>query len=175
MKYIFETEYNLRGLTAMAKALRKTVRKKRSKRSHFLGWIIVALSLLLVFASKESHLTSKEIVTLIAGAAIVITFIFEDKLNGHIAQKRMLKGTEKSTAVFDEENTETFVSQTQAGKTEFYYKNIVAVAETKEYFVFLLSANHAQLYDKAGLTGGTIEEFKIFINETTGKPVVYIK
>lgn len=32
----FETDYNMETLTAMAKSLRKTVRKKRSRRVHIL-------------------------------------------------------------------------------------------------------------------------------------------
>ena len=174
MQIKFETEYNLQGLTEMAKALRKTVRKKRSKRSHILGWIIVAFSFLLVTAA-ESPLSIREKVILAVGAVVAVTLIFEDRLNGFIARKRMLKGTEKSVVVFDAENTEIFVSRTDVGKSEFYYRNIVTVAETKKYFVFILSANHAQLYDKANLTGGTVDQFRQFISEKTDKAVVFVK
>ena len=175
MKYTFETEYNLHSLTAMAKALRKTVRKKRGRISHIRGWVIVAFSLALLVTASQNPLETREKITVAVGAIILITLIFEDRLNGYIGKKRMLKGTEKAVAVFDEENAETFISETEAGKTEFYYKNIVAIAETKEYFVFILSANHGQLYDKAHLSGGTPEQFRDFISEKTGKSVIYIK
>ena len=36
MEFIFETNYDQKGISAMAEALRKTVRKKRSKRTHIL-------------------------------------------------------------------------------------------------------------------------------------------
>ena len=34
----------------MAKGVRKTARKKRTKRSHIFGWIVIALALLLTLA-----------------------------------------------------------------------------------------------------------------------------
>ena len=43
------------------------------------------------------------------------------------------------------------------------------------HFVFLLSANHGQLYDKAHLSGGSAEQFRDFISGKTGKSVIYIK
>jgi len=48
---------------------------------------------------------------------------------------------------------------------------VQAVAETGNYFVFLLSKTHAQIYDKTHMTGGTAEEFRVFLAEKTGKPV----
>jgi len=41
MEFRFETVYNQKAFTSMAKALRKTIRKKRSKRSHIFGWMVV--------------------------------------------------------------------------------------------------------------------------------------
>ena len=47
MEFQFETRYDQKGLNALARALRKTIRKKRSRRSHIFGWCIVALDVLL--------------------------------------------------------------------------------------------------------------------------------
>ena len=44
MEFKFETAYNQEAITIMAKALRKTVRKKRSKRSHIFGLIVVVFA-----------------------------------------------------------------------------------------------------------------------------------
>ena len=49
------------------------------------------------------------------------------------------------------------------------------MAETKDYFVFLFSKNHAQVYDKRTLTGGTAEEFRAFMQEKTGKAIEIVK
>lgn len=47
MEFVFETNYDQKGITLMAKALRKTIRKKRSNRLHILGIIIIICAILL--------------------------------------------------------------------------------------------------------------------------------
>ena len=173
MEFTFETSYNQKALTTMAKALRKTVRKKRSRRSHILGWIVMIMGALLAVNSLRSGVVfnAKNIVTWLAILAIFIVFIWEDALNGYIAKKRMLKGTEKATSIFTEEG---FASITEIGKTEWNYDKVMQIAETKEYFVFIYSANHAQVYDKSSISGGSVEEFETFIEEKTGKKIMKI-
>ena len=151
----------------MAKALRKTVRKKRSRRSHIFGWIVVALSLLLLMSDGF-----RSIATWIALLIVLIALLFEDRLNGYVAKKRLLPGTDASVAVFSENG---FVSTTDVGKSEWNYDKIIMIAETVDFFVFIFSANHAQLYDKRHLQGGTVDEFRRFIEMATGKTVQRIK
>ena len=47
----FETDYNMETLTAMAKSLRKTVRKKRSRRVHIFAAVVLILGLLTILAT----------------------------------------------------------------------------------------------------------------------------
>lgn len=149
MQYIFETKYNQESLTVMAKCLRKTMRKKKSKRSHIFGWLVVLLAVLLTFSSGEEGfvIDLRKIITWIARISIVIALIFEDYLNGYFARKRMLKGTEKAIAVFD----------------------------TERYFVFVFSENHAQVYDKNSLSGGTVNEFRDFLCKVINKEIVPVR
>jgi hypothetical protein len=76
---------------------------------------------------------------------MALVLLFEDKINGYIARKRMIKGTEKVTIVFNEDG---YASTTDIGKTEWYYKNINQIAETDEFFVFIFDQSHGQVYDK---------------------------
>ena len=174
MEFIIETIYNQESITAMAEALRKTVRKKRNKRTHIMGWIIVLLAIFLVVPEKgeEFAIETNMIVTWIVVLIMVLTLLFEDKINAYIAKKRMIKGTEKAVTVFNEEN---YISTTDMGKTEWHYKNILQIAETKEYFVFIFDNSHAQIYDKNKFTKGSVEEFRTFICEKTGKEIQDIK
>ena len=174
MKFIFETTYNQKALTEMAKGVRKTARKKRTKRSHIFGWIVIALALLLALYDIKDGIefTSNRIVTLFAALVILIVLLFEDKINGYVAKKRMLPGTEKSKATFTKEG---FYSETQVGKTEWNYDKILILAETKDYFIFVFSVSHAQVYDKNNLSGGTAKEFREFICERTGKSMTTLK
>ncbi len=177
MKYTFETTYNQKTLSVMAKCIRKTVRKSHSKRSHIFGWIILALALLLSFSSGDEGfvITTNKVITWVAALAILIALVFEDKINGYFAKKRLLKGTENATSTFDTENTESFVSETKVGKSEFYYDKILIICETDGYFVFVFSNSHAQIYDKNNLLGATADEFRKFISKVTNKSIITVK
>lgn len=171
MEFTFETEYNAKTMASMAKVLRKTIRKKHSRRSHIFGWIAAALGLLLVI-SKGFSLGFRTIITLVALVVILVALLFEDKINGFVAKKRLLPGTEKAVTVFTEA---VFISTTDIGKTEWSYDKIVLIAETRDFFVFIFSTSHAQLYDKHHLQGGTVDDFRCFIERTTKKQVQKIK
>lgn len=174
MEFIFETNYDKRTLSIMAEALRKTIRKKRNKRTHIMGWIIVLLAILISIPSKgeEFVIDVNTIITWTVVAIMILVLIFEDRINGYIARKRMLTGTEKATTTFKEES---YSSETKIGKSEFYYKNIKEIAETEDYFVFVFDQSHAQIYDKKSISGGTVDEFREFIARKTEKEVKKIK
>lgn len=170
MEFVFETDYDRKAMTAMAKGLRKTVRKKHSRRSHIFGWIVIALGLLLSWPSGE--VKASDVLLWAAIAVMLGALLFEDRLNGYFARKKMLPGTDHSKATFTEDG---YYSETQMGNTEWKYENISTMAEMKDYFVFLFSKNHAQVYDKRTLTGGTVEDFRAFIRKKTGKIVETVK
>ena len=170
MEFVFETDYDRKAMTAMAKGLRKTVRKKRSRRSHIFGWIVIALGLLLSWPSGDVN--RGDVVTWITIAVMLGALVFEDRLNGYFARKKMLPGTSHAKAIFTEDG---YRSETQMGNTEWKYENITAMAEMQDYFVFLFSKNHAQVYDKRTLTGGTADEFRAFMQEKTGKAIEIVK
>jgi len=170
MEFVFETDYDSKAMTAMAKGLRKTVRKKHSRRSHIFGWIVIALGLLLSWPSGE--IRASDVLLWLAIVVMVGALLFEDRLNGYFARKKMLPGTAHAKTIFSEDG---YRSETQMGNTEWKYENITAMAELPDYFVFLFSKNHAQVYDKRTLTGGTAEEFRAFMQEQTGKTVDAVK
>lgn len=174
MEFTFETVYNQKAVTTMARTLRKTLRKKRSRRSHIFGWIVLVIAVILTLplGEKEFAINFKTIITWIAASAILVALLFEDRMNGYIARKRMLAGMDRAATVF---NDESYVTTTSIGKTEFPYDhNIDLLAETKDYFVFIFDKSHAQVYDKHALAGGTLEEFRKFISEKTGKEIVHV-
>lgn len=173
MEFIFETENNQKAMEAMAKALRKTIRKKHSKLSHIFGWIVIIITFLLALPTgdKTFVLNFKTILTYIVILVLLLTLIFEDKLNGYVARKRMLKGTEKSITTFSENG---YCTKTDIGNTEWQYDKIGIIVETKDYIVFVFSPSHAQTYDKNHLNGGTIDDFRKFIKDKTGKEIISI-
>lgn len=177
MRYTFETTYDQKALSIMAKCLRKTIRKKRSRKSHIFGWVVVLFALFLSFSSGEEGqiITPQAIATWIAVIVMVTALLFEDRINGYFARKRMLSGTEKAYSTFNTETPEVFISETAVGKSEFSYDRIFTIAETEHYFVFIFSTSHAQIYNKSTLSGGTVSEFRSFLREKTGKEIISIQ
>lgn len=174
MEFRFDTKYDQKGLTVMARALRKTIRKKRSRRSHIFGWCVVALGIVVTAAQimiKEPW-TLRNTVTCGVILVLLATLFGEDQINAYFAKKRMLPGTSSAKSVFAEKN---YTSSTEVSASEFRYDTIQCICETEEYFVFLLGRQHGQIYDKAALSGGTVEAFRAFITEKTGKPIAHIK
>ena len=53
MVFSFNTIIDQKAMTAMGKALRKTTRKKRSRRGDILGCIAVIFGVLLLFGGKD--------------------------------------------------------------------------------------------------------------------------
>lgn len=174
MAFRFETKYDQRGLTALARALRKTIRRRHSRRSHIFGWCIVALAVLLLAAQRllDEPWAFRDTLNLAVAVILTAVLLTEDQVNVFFAKKKMLPGTSSAKSVFTEES---YTSTTEAAATEFHYETVRQVCETPAYFVLLFSERHGQIYDKATLTGGTVEEFRAFIAERTGKPVAYIK
>jgi len=170
MNITFQAVYDQKALQTMARALRKTVRKRHSRRSHIFGWIVAVMGLVLSLLPGEDGfaITGKSVLTWLVVAVIVAALIWEDQINGYFAGKRALPGTKQTTSSFDEEG---YTSVNTAGETRWKYENIQLVAETAEYFVFVLNVNHAQVYQKENMTGGTAEEFRAFLEEKLGKPV----
>ena len=80
----------------------------------------------------------------------------------------MLPGLDRAIVTF---TPEQYSSETARGTSQFKYDKINALAETDDYFVFLFGKNHAQIYDKRTISGGTIEEFRKMICGVTGKEI----
>jgi len=172
MEFVFDTTYSKAALAVMARALRKTVRRKRSRRTHIFGWIVVAFALLISLPlGGEFTLDAPTAVTWAAVLVMVLALLFEDKLNGYFAGRRMLAGADRAVCTFTEEG---YCSVATIGRTEWHYENIRAIAECRGYFVFIFDQSHAQIYDQSSIRGGTAEEFAAFITEKTGLAIVKV-
>ena len=156
MEFRFETDYNLETLTAMAKGLRKTVRRKRNRRTRILAGIVLVVGLVssaLSIASKEP-LRARNLLVLLAMLCVIYAILQEDRLNARAAKRRLLPGTEHAGCVFGEDG---YTIKTSVTEIIFSYAQIRAVAELPRYLVLALSNNQAQAFDKESLSGGTIE------------------
>ena len=170
MEFICTTVYDKNALAVMAKALRKTLRRKHSIRSHIFGVIVILLAVFLTLPRNGEPfvLTGRTVITWFLAFVMAFAMIFEDRLNGASAGKRMMDGMNNTISRFTDSGYRT---ETSLGTTEWQYGTIRAIGETERYFVFLFDQNHAQVYDKAALSGGTAEDFSAFLTEKTGLSV----
>lgn len=171
MEFTFETICDQKALTAMARGLRKTIRRKGSRRSYIFGWLVIGVTLLLLLAGGFEFST-RSVVNCLVLLILVVTMIWQDAINGYFAGKKLLPGTKTVVATFREDG---YSSKTEVAATEFQYASVQAVAELPDYFVFALSKNLAQVYDKRTLSGGTLEEFRVFLEERTGREIQKVK
>ena len=173
MEFHFTTVYDHACMTAMAKALRKTVRRKRSRRTSIFGWALVAFVIVALWLPIVTGRRSADFgdwISLCSVAMVAFVLLREDSLNAFLAAKRMLPSSRKAEATFTDSG---YRNVTEAAVTEWSYENIplAAICDVGDYVVFALNKTFAQAYDKRTLTGGSIEEFYSFIEEKTGKTV----
>jgi len=168
MEFRFETVYNHESLTAMARALRKVLRRKKSTIMRIFGLIVFAAGVYIStpLSGAAFKFEVRSLLSYIALILIFITSVWEDGINGFMAKKRLRPGTEEVLAIFDDEGYET---KTEVENFRWVYQRINYLAETKYFFVLIFDQNHAQVFDKDELTGGTEDEFREFICKKTGK------
>jgi len=169
VKITLETKYDLPAMKALARGLRKTVRRKHSRRSHIMGWVVIVFGVIMLLSASE--INGNFIVTAIAVSAIVLSFCLEDTLNGLIAIRRGIPGLHSAVTEFDEDG---YTSKTEVGESRFPYGNIICLAETKDYYLLLIGPNHGQVYSKSGITVGTEDQFKTLLEDKVSKHFVKV-
>ena len=163
MEFSIETTYDQKALTAMVRALRKTLGRKRSRRTRNFGIFAILLGLILCFSAVEINF--RLIVTMLIVLIILLALLFQDPINAYFTRKAGLPGMEKAVVTFRETG---YHSQTALGESDFRYDTIRMLADTGDYWVFAFSPRHGQVYEKKTLSGGTPEEFQQFLQEKTG-------
>ena len=144
----------------MARSIRKTVRAKRSRIIRLYAWVIIGLLLVSLWLSWGN--VWQTAANCAAIAALLLINWKEDALNGFFAKRKALPGTDAADTIFYSEH---YLIKTAAAESKWQYDKILALAETREYLVFVMGKNHALAMEKAALEGGSIPEFCRFIEE----------
>ena len=103
---------------------------------------------------------------------LLSVLLFQDRFNGMIARKNALAGTKEYHVAFGEDS---YTVVTAVTTSTFRYELIDALAESQDYTILLMKKRYVQPLDKRTLTGGTVEEFKRFLEEKTGKTFRRVK
>lgn len=172
----FEIHSNItnRSMTVAARAMRKVLRRKRSILWAIFGWTVFFINALLLipFDGESFTLDASTVISLLVEVMLLSVLLFQDRINGMIACKNALAGTKEYHVAFGEDS---YTVVTAATTSTFHYELIDALAESQDYMILLMKKHYAQPLDKRTLTGGTVEEFKRFLEEKTGKTFRRVK
>ena len=168
MTFEIHSDITNRSMTVAARAMRRVLRRKRSIMWAIFGWSVFLFNALLLisFDREPFALDARTLISLLAEVILLSVLLFQDRFNGMIARKNALAGTKEYHVAFGED----FYSVVTAATTStFRYELIDALAESQDYIILLMKKRYVQPLDKRTLTGGTVEEFKRFLEEKTGK------
>ena len=151
MEFSCHTPYHQKVLTAMARAIRKTARIKRSRRVRLYAWIIIGLSLVSHWLSCGSvwQMTAN----CVAVAALLLVSWKEDALNSYFAKRKALPGTDAADTSFYPDH---YLVKTAAAESRWHYDKILALAQTQDLLIFVMGKDHALAMEKASLDGGSM-------------------
>ena len=166
MEFTCHTTYDQKALTAMARAVRKTVGAKRNRMIRFYAWIIIGLLLVSLWLSWGS--AWQTVLHCVVITALLLICWKEDALNGYFAKRKVLPGAELADTTFYADH---YLVKTGAAESKWQYDKILALAETQDYLVFVMGKNHALAMEKATLEGGSISGFCHFIEEKSGRKI----
>lgn len=169
-EYVVHTTVDRRAMTALAKAARKTLRRRRSRLVHTFGMAVTAAMLALALGRWMAEDGNWWVNLLLAALMLAVT-ASEDAINGIIGLRQVQPGSKEVTAEF---TGGQYVHRTETAVSHWQYEKVQAVCETEEYFILLLDSRHGQIYAKKGFTRGAPMAFRDFISRKTGKLIAYI-
>ena len=174
MTFEIHSDITTRSMTVAARAMRRVLRRKRSIMWAIFGWSVFLFNALLLisFDREPFALDARTLISLLAEVILLSVLLFQDRFNGMIARKNALAGTKEYHVAFGEDS---YTVVTAATTSTFHYELIDALAESQDYIILLMKKRYAQPLDKRTLTGGTVEEFKRFLEEKTGKTFRRVK
>ena len=169
---VIQTSLDRRAMTALARVTRKTLRRGRNGPVRLLAWFVVLLETFLTVVYIRGG-QSGWLINVLLAVIMLSAILGEDWANGLVGLKNLPANRREVNTAF--ENGKSYVCRTQAGEDWWPYQQIMAAAETKDYFVLLLDRRHGQVFDKNGFSCGTPKEFRRLIRKKTGLKVQSIR
>lgn len=162
MEFTFDLDYNLNAMTAMAKAIRCGLQEEQDKKSKIIGWVFVVLTVFILLLSGNFGWMQ------IAATVIIILFacylIWQDRINGYLALKKLPAKMRKGRWLFREDG---YFSDTEAGESDYSYKNIFMMVESQGYMILVFHEGNAHIIDLSTIQGGTAADFRKLLRKNT--------
>ena len=169
---VIQTTLDRRAMTALARAVRKTLRRGRNGPVRMLAWFVVLVESFLTAVYLRGGQEGWQINVLL-GLIMLVCILGEDWVNGAIGLRRTAPEEREVNAAFQDDRC--YVCRSQGGERWWPYSQIRVAVETRDYFALLLDRKHGQVYDKKGFTWGTEEEFRALIQKKTGLKIQAVR
>ena len=162
MELTFDLNYDQKAMTAMAKAIRTGLQEEQDKKSKIIGWVFVALTVLILLFSNTFGWMQIAACVLIAGFAAYL--IWQDPINGYLAMKKLPEKMRTGKWLFREDG---YFSDTEAGESDYSYKNIFLMVESQGYMMLVFHEGTAHVIDMSTIQGGTAQDFRKLLRRQT--------
>lgn len=162
MEFTFDLNYDLKAMTAMARAIRVGLQEEQNKKSKIIGWGFVALTvLILLFSSTFGWM---QIVASIIIALFAAYLIWQDQVNAYFAMKKLPEKMRTGRWLFRDDG---YFSDTEAGESDYSYKNIFMMVESQGYMILVFHEGRAHIIDLSTIQGGTAQDFRRLLRRET--------
>ncbi len=162
MELTFELNYDRKALTAMAHALRVGLQADRDKKSLRLGWgLVIATALILLFSGKTGWI---QLIGWVVVLLLSAYLVWQDQVNATIALWKLPEKMRRGQWLFREDG---YFSNTEAGESDYSYKNIFAMVETQGYVILVFFEGRAHIVNLSTIQGGTAEDFRRLLRKHT--------
>ena len=166
MEFTFDLHYNQKAMTVMARAIRAGLQEEQDKKSKIIGWVFVALTVLILLFSERFGWMQIAACILIAGFAAYL--IWQDPVNGYLALKKLPQKMRTGKWLFREEG---YFSDTEAGESDYSYENIFIMVESQGYMILVFHEGKAHVIDMSTIQGGTADDFRRMLRRKTSLPI----
>ena len=162
MEFTFKMNYDRKAMTIMARAMRKGLQEEQDKKSRIIGWVFVALTVLILLFSNTFGWVQIAACVLIACFAGYL--IWQDQINGFLALKKLPVKMRTGKWLFREDG---YFSDTEAGESDYSYKNIFMMVESQGYMFLVFHEGTAHIIDLSTIQGGTAADFRKLLRRQT--------
>ena len=166
MEFTCRAACDQKALTAANRVLRKTIRSEQSFVVRYRGGQIIALLAVGLWLSWGTVWQTALTCAVIFG--LLLLHWKGDAIDAYFAKRWGHPDTDSTDAAF---YTDHFQVDAAAAESKRQYDRILALAETGEYLILVMGKNHALAMEKATLEGGSLPDFRRFLEERSGQSI----
>ena len=166
MEFTCRAACDQKALTAANRVLRKTIRSEQSLIVRDRGGRIIILAAVALWLSWGT--AWQMVLSCVVIFGLVVVNWKGDAIDAYVAKRWGYRNRNFDDASFCVGH---FLVKTATAEFRWQYDEILALAETGAYLVLVMGRNHALAMEKATLEGGSLPEFRRFLEEKSGRTI----